>query len=96
MMGAQRKYDSMVARIAGNIAAGMVTPIGPRMDEVDRVRVVKQSVQLARMIVSYVERTEPKPETPATDPPAAVGDAEALSAAKIAEWARLVRPRRRE
>lgn len=49
----KRKYDSTVARIAGNIAAGM-DPLNTR-DEL----IVEVAVRLARAIVAEVERTEP-------------------------------------
>lgn len=68
-MAEKRKYDSTVARIAGNIAGAFM----------DRVLVVRQggrmgfttesvehvagaSVAIARAIIAEVERTEPKAE----------------------------------
>lgn len=49
----KRKYDSTVARIAGNILSGR-TPLG----EGDGTAVI-WAVRLARAIVEEVERTEP-------------------------------------
>lgn len=61
-----RKYDSTVARIAGNIASGLASKPDIRMSELSTVEgtldwcksVVTLSVGLARAIVAEVERTE--------------------------------------
>ena len=57
----KRKYDSTVARIAGNIAAGLTSDLSRK--ELDENGphdwVVLRSVSLARAIVAEVERTEP-------------------------------------
>ncbi len=53
-----KKYDSTVARIAGNILSGYV----PLLDDgnVDRrLEVIRTAVAMARAIVAEVERTEP-------------------------------------
>ncbi len=63
----QRKYDSTVARIAGNIASGLVAKQDYRCSEMSTAEgvtkwaqsVVLMSVGLARAIVAEVERTEP-------------------------------------
>lgn len=53
-----KKYDSTVARIAGNIASGMAEDIYK-----GRVKyVAEMSVNMARAIVAEVERTEPVSE----------------------------------
>ncbi len=51
-----KKYDSTVARMAGNIAAGMVS--GTR----ERDIIIRWSVALARDIIEEVKRTEPADE----------------------------------
>lgn len=65
----ERNYDSTVARVAGNIAAGLVTKPDIRCssDAVDAASVaewaqsiVLLSVGLARAIVAETTRTEPK------------------------------------
>ncbi len=67
---AHRKYDSTVARMAGNILSGLVghcdivngsrnpaDPLGP-----NALGMVRLAVQLARAIVAETERTEePEP-----------------------------------
>lgn len=57
-----KKYDSTIARVAGNIASGLVRVRDdedePHADEV----IVERSVSLARAIVAEVERTERAPE----------------------------------
>jgi hypothetical protein len=56
-MSEKRKYDSTVARIAGNLLSGMMVtnpPIGT-MD-------IRNAVETARAIVAEVERTEPAAE----------------------------------
>lgn len=54
-MSEKRKYDSSVARIAGNIASGMVA----NGKEFDPVVLAMHAVEAARAIVAEVERTEP-------------------------------------
>ena len=56
----KRKYDSTVARIAGNIAAGLTSDVSRKeLDENGQHDwVVLRSVSLARAIVAEVERTE--------------------------------------
>lgn len=53
---AQKKYDSTVARIAGNILSGYT---GGSRDEEGAM--VQFAVNLARAIVEETERTEPQP-----------------------------------
>lgn len=52
-----RKYDSTIARIAGNIASRVGTN-SPAAD----ADVARRCVALARAIVAEVERTEPTPD----------------------------------
>lgn len=49
-------YDTTLARIAGNIAAGLVMhqEFGPCQDTVER------AVELARAVVAEIKRTEPQ------------------------------------
>ena len=54
-MAEKRKYDSSVARIAGNIVGAL---LDFNRDEKDQV-VVQRAVAIARAIVAEVERTEP-------------------------------------
>lgn len=53
----QRKYDSTVARVAGNIASGLV-----HEDDIDwhgqLESIANTSVKLARLIVAEVQRAE--------------------------------------
>lgn len=58
-----RKYDSTIARMAGNIAAGWIG-LGRTVEEGTLEDLARQSVALARLIVAEVERTE----TPAPQP----------------------------
>lgn len=53
----KRKYDSTVARIAGNIASGFISNGMHRIDA--NWMTAKWSVELARAIVAETERTEP-------------------------------------
>ena len=53
-----RRYDSTVARIAGNILGGYVGNVVPQDAEAEAIA-VRWSVKLARAIVAEVERTEP-------------------------------------
>lgn len=56
-----KKYDSTVARIAGNIASGLAEKLLTRTDRtVDEDVVARDCVSLARAIVREVERTEEK------------------------------------
>lgn len=57
-MSEKRKYDSTVARIAGNIAGTMYIRYSG-----DIPKIAERSVLLARAIVAEVERTEAKPES---------------------------------
>lgn len=59
----ERKYDSTVARIAGNIAGGF----GPAalLYDVPTEKLAAVAVDLARAIVAEVKRTEPVPNPPA-------------------------------
>lgn len=64
-MSEKRKYDSTVARIAGNIASGIA---GRLLDPVlfinlDEETVARECVSLARAIVAETERTEPSAST---------------------------------
>lgn len=52
-----RNYDSTVARIAGNIASGLVAQWGDRHLEAT----AQIAVELARTIIAEVQRTEPLP-----------------------------------
>ena len=69
---APKKYDSTVARIAGNIASGLVSkpdPNGSGLNGVDGLSewarsVTLLSVMLARAIVAETKRTEPEPDHP--------------------------------
>jgi hypothetical protein len=61
---AKRKYDSTVARIAGNLLSG--TRLHGIADDVPTdydLRCVKWAVGMARAIVTEVERTEPARES---------------------------------
>lgn len=54
-----RKYDSTVARIAGNIASGMGDG---KYDHRNHTWMAAAAVNLARAIIAEVERTEPPNE----------------------------------
>lgn len=56
----KKKYDSTVARIAGNVA-GQVMVFG---EGIDPEWIAKMSVSVARAIVAEVERTEPQEPQP--------------------------------
>lgn len=58
-MSEKRKYDSTVARIAGNIASGERGRLFT--NEAGHEAVARECVALARAIVKEVERTEPAP-----------------------------------
>lgn len=65
MSNQKRDYDSTVARIAGNIAAGLVATdehSGPYNWQTDELGVAKRAVSLARAIVAEVKSTEPNAE----------------------------------
>jgi hypothetical protein len=69
MSNQKRDYDTTLARIAGNIAAGMMGGFAMRAESHGYEHTVRQfaddSVELARAIVAEVKRSEPK------EPPAA-------------------------
>lgn len=58
-MSDKKKYDSTVARIAGNIAGHLFRDYDQR-DEGQDAAIARQSVRLARLIVADVIRTEPE------------------------------------
>lgn len=63
-MSEKRKYDSTVARIAGNIASGCVSALsihdgGMHISDEQSREIARFTVGLAREIVAEVERTEP-------------------------------------
>lgn len=61
-MSETRKYDSTVARIAVNIAAGLVgydDQTGPYVADEHEAVTAMVAVRLARQIVAEVQRTEP-------------------------------------
>jgi len=69
-MAPTRKYDSTIARVAGNIAAGVMgnysavlrvfsEAVDDRGIEGARCLIAAESVALARAIIAEVERTEP-------------------------------------
>lgn len=57
------KYDSTVARIAGNILSDISVTSGYKVSDVDR-KCVEWAVAMAREIVAEVQRTEPGAEVP--------------------------------
>lgn len=60
----ERKYDSTVARMAGNIAAGLLPIAGyPFTEDVLR-GIAAASVGLSRLIIAETKRTEPLPDPP--------------------------------
>lgn len=59
-MTEKRKYDSTIARIAGNIAAGIVD--GYAWNQINIDTIAANVVALARAIVAEIERTEPRAE----------------------------------
>lgn len=65
-MTEKKTYDSGVARMAGNIAAGLLTLMrsGDLAAQCDRHVVAEYAVDLARLIVAEVQRTEPSQEEP--------------------------------
>lgn len=50
--------ESSVARMAGNIAAGMVEPVGRQFEDNEFSEIARRSVKLARMIAKELERTK--------------------------------------
>lgn len=56
----QPRYDTTLARMAGTIAAGLVS--SPQFEIGHATRIAEVSVVVARAIVAEVERTEPRPE----------------------------------
>ena len=60
---AERKYDTTLARIAGNIASGMYASSDDSMVRLSDQKIVVASVNLARAIVAEVIRTEPVEHT---------------------------------
>ncbi len=54
-----RDYDTTIARIAGNIAAGLAAAIASASGEYNDTHVAHAAVTLARAIVAEVKRTEP-------------------------------------
>ncbi len=55
-MNATKKYDSTVARIAGNIVSAWPTSINADTDSI--LKLANQAVLIARAIVGETERTE--------------------------------------
>lgn len=55
----KRDYDSTVARMAGNIAAGLVGQENINLHDLDAI--AQMSVRLARAILVETKRTEPAP-----------------------------------
>lgn len=53
-----RKYDSTIARVAGNIASGLIERFNPT-SPTNLTLLAQTSVELARAIVAEVGRTEP-------------------------------------
>lgn len=63
-----KKYDTTVARMAGNIASGLINgPEGYFGTLNEQKTIAEMAVLLAREIVAEVERTEPK-ELPYKNP----------------------------
>jgi hypothetical protein len=62
MADVKRKYDSTVARIAGNLLSGISPDYSlDRLEKIEQQRVTAQwAVEMARAIVAEVERTEPQ------------------------------------
>lgn len=60
-MSNKKKYDSTVARIAGNIAGVLEAERPYALGE--EVKIAARAVALARAIVAEVERTEPEPKS---------------------------------
>lgn len=55
---AERKYDSTVARIAGNLLSSLVIPSTTSKRE----ELARDAVAMARAIVAETKRTDPEPE----------------------------------
>jgi len=61
-----KRYDSTVARIAGNIASGLIAKYSPhRVEGVDLEKIAEVSVSLARAIVAETLLTQ-EPDEPTT------------------------------
>lgn len=58
----QRKYDSTVARVAGNIASGLLSCASRWPTEQDYGEVARLSVGIARAIVAEMQLPPQKPE----------------------------------
>lgn len=54
-----RKYDSTIARIAGNLLSGVASQI---QTDQEMQRAIWNAVRIARLIVKETERTEPQPQ----------------------------------
>lgn len=63
----KKKYDTTLARMAGNIAAGFIAGETPHGAWEQRERFAEAAVAIARAIVAEIEKTEPKPETATVD-----------------------------
>ncbi len=63
-MSEKRKYDSTVARIAGNILSGQDLLFGQHTRE----ELARRAVMLARAIVAETERTQPQMGEAGDDP----------------------------
>ena len=59
-MSTPRDYDSTVARIAGNIVAGIASRVDGHLSGDLALDMTQESVALARAIIAEVQRTEPK------------------------------------
>lgn len=57
---APKKYDSTVARIAGNVASGLIGHLTLKSPDKDLLEIPAVAVAIARAIVAEVERTEPE------------------------------------
>jgi hypothetical protein len=61
-MSEKRKYDSTVARIAGNIAGHILNDSYEGSETFSPASVAEAAVKVARAIVAETERTEPEPK----------------------------------
>lgn len=59
-MAEKKKYDSTVARIAGNLLSGSLHVYNFNEHGADHIKVVRGAVAMARAIVAETERTEPE------------------------------------
>jgi hypothetical protein len=62
-MSEKRKYDSTVARIAGNVASGMMRDPSWWPLNANSGRIAEVAVSIARAIVTEVQRPEPTAQT---------------------------------